>query len=139
MKKILQISNYYYPNIGGIEQVAHDISDAIAECEDYEQKLICFNETANDGDVVCKRKETSHDLVDGIEIIRCGCFTKIVSQSLSFSFNRELKNIMTSFKPDIVIFHYPNPFQAFFLLKILPLKTKFDTNFFQSIFHLCLS
>ena len=26
MKKILQISNYMYPNIGGIEQVARDIA-----------------------------------------------------------------------------------------------------------------
>lgn len=29
--KILQISNYYKPHIGGIEQVAHDISDSLLD------------------------------------------------------------------------------------------------------------
>ena len=116
MKKILQISNYLYPNIGGIELVAKTISLAFKEC-DIEQKIICFNENAEDKDYICKRNETIHDYVEGIEVIRCGCFAKIFSQSLSLSYSNELKNIMEKFKPDIIIFHYPNPFVAHFLLK----------------------
>lgn len=116
MKKILQISNYLYPNIGGIELVAKTISLALKEY-DIEQKIICFNENAEDKDYICKRKETIHDYVEGIEVIRCGCFAKIFSQSLSLSYSNELKNVMEKFKPDIIIFHYPNPFVAHFLLK----------------------
>lgn len=56
MKKILQISNYLYPNIGGIEQIARDIANAITSDGHYEQKIICFNETARDGDYICNRK-----------------------------------------------------------------------------------
>ncbi len=115
MKKVLQISNYYYPNIGGIEQVARDISNALRERDDYQVKVICFNEDSADGDHVCHRGETIHDYVDGVEVIKCGCFTKVASQSLSMTFGRELKKVMNSYKPDIVIFHYPNPFQAAFL------------------------
>ena len=43
MKKILQIPNYMYPHIGGIEQVARDIADSLIENEEIEQKIICFN------------------------------------------------------------------------------------------------
>lgn len=117
MKRVLQISNYYYPHIGGIEQVTRDISNALKDDPDFEQKVICFNEDSADGDHVCHRSETIHDEVDGVGIIRCGCFTKAASQSLSLTFGRELKRLMNDFDPDVVIFHYPNPFQAHYLLK----------------------
>lgn len=117
MKKLLQISNYLYPNRGGIEQVARDIANAIQG--KYEQKIICFNETASDGEYNCKREETTTDYVDGIEVIRCGCITKKASQSISLTFGKQLKKVLNDFQPDIVIFHYPNPFQAFFLQKYL--------------------
>ena len=124
MKKILQISNYLYPNIGGIEQVARDIVNAISEEPDLEQKIICFNETAQDNDYICRREETVHDMVDGVEVIRCGCVTKKASQSISLTFGRELKRVLRDFDPDIVIFHYPNPFQAAYLLRYLGKDTK---------------
>ena len=124
MKKVLQISNYMYPHIGGIEQVARDIADAL-KGEEIEEKIICFNEDAKDGDCVCSRKETVTDTVDGVEVIRCGCFTKVASQSLSLSYPGELKKVLASFRPDTVILHYPNPYVSFFLLKMLPSSTRF--------------
>jgi len=118
MIKILQIVNYFYPKIGGIEQVAKDISEVLLKhCDKYEQKIICFNEDAQNDGIVCKRSETVHDTVNGVEVIRCGCFTKMFSQSMSFTFGSKLKKVMNEFKPDVVIFHYPNPFQAHFLLR----------------------
>lgn len=68
MKNILQIPNYMYPHIGGIEQVARDFAGAIPR-EEYEQKIICFNEDAQDGDYVCHRGETVHD---GVQAGYCG-------------------------------------------------------------------
>ncbi len=123
MKRILQISNYMYPNRGGIEQVTRDIANAIQG--HYEQKIICFNETAADGDYICKREETIIDQVDGVEVIRCGCITKKASQSISLTFSKQLKKVLNDFQPDIVVFHYPNPFQAFFLKKYLKRKFRF--------------
>ncbi len=125
MKKILQISNYAYPNIGGIEQVARDIANTFSATGNYEQKIICFNETARDGDYTCHRNETVHDVVDGIEVIRCGCITKKFSQSISLTFASELKRVMDDFAPDVVIFHYPNPFEARFLQKYFKRSFKF--------------
>lgn len=125
MKKLLQIPNYQYPHIGGIEQVARDIADSLLDDEEIEQKIICFNEDAQDENYICHRRETVHDSVDGVEVIRCGCFAKIASQSLSVTYPRELKKVLRNFKPDIVILHYPNPFVSSFLLPMIPLNTKF--------------
>lgn len=119
MKRLLQISNYYYPNIGGIEQVARDIANVVKTETAAEQKLICFNENASDGSIVCHRNEDSDEQIDGVEIIRCGCASKLASQSLSFSFGNRLKETIADFDPDTIIFHYPNPFEAFYLLRQL--------------------
>lgn len=108
-----------YPNVGGIEQITRNIANALTISCEYDQKIICFNETASDGDYICKREETVHDVVDGIEIIRCGCITKKASQSISLAYVTELHKVMEDFHPDIVIFHYPNPYQAAFLSKYL--------------------
>ncbi len=105
--KILQISNYYYPHIGGIEQVARDICDSLKN--DNELKVFCFNHEKGNG----------VDTVDGIEVNRAGCFAKIASQSISFSYGKQLRRVFKEFSPDVVIFHFPNPFASHYLLKIL--------------------
>lgn len=109
MLKVLHISKYYSPYIGGIEQVARDCVNSLKD--KYEQKVICFNH----------EKGNSIDKVDDVEIIRVGCFAKISSQSISFSYGKQLTKVINDFKPNIVIFHYPNPFVAHYLLKF---KTK---------------
>ena len=38
--KILQISNYYNPHIGGIEQTSHDISDSLKKMNDIIDEAI---------------------------------------------------------------------------------------------------
>lgn len=127
--RILQIPNYMYPNIGGIEQVARNLSNAIKNQtiagEQVEQKIICFNSDASDGDYVCNRKDTVSTIVDGTEVIRCGCFTKVASQSISLSYPSELKKVMCSFKPNVVFFHYPNPYVSTFLMPYLSENFKF--------------
>lgn len=115
MKKILQISNYMYPHIGGIEQVARDVMNAISLEGTYEQRVICFNENAEAEGIINVRKQDTVDFIDGVEIIRCRCFAKISSQSLSYSYYYKLKEVLSDFHPDIVILHYPNPFVSFLL------------------------
>ena len=107
MKKILHISKYYYPFSGGTEQIARDVVLALKSA--HEQKIIAFNDS----------REDKVDIVDGIEVTKCGCFTKIAAQSLSTSYGRQLHKLMKEFNPDIVVFHYPNPFVAALLLREL--------------------
>lgn len=110
MEKILHIPNYYKPHIGGIEQTCHDIVDSLQGV--YEQQVLCFSED----------KTTKHETIDGVRTTKCGVWKKILSQSISFSYKKEMKRIICEFKPDIVIFHYPNPFVSHYLLKYLKKK-----------------
>lgn len=111
-KRILHVSKYYFPFVGGIEQTARDCVNSL---EEYENKVICFNHES---------KEDRIDYVDDVEVVRCGCFAKISSQALSTSYGKRLKDILINYKPDVVIFHYPNPFVATFLLNYLPKNIK---------------
>lgn len=110
MEKVLQITNYMYPHIGGIEQVTRDIGNSLKG--KYEQKIICFNH----------EKGNKNDNVDGIEVNRVNCQCKIASQSIALSYGKKLKKIINEYNPNIVIFHYPNPYAAFFLEKYLKHK-----------------
>lgn len=113
--KILHIPNYYKPHTGGIEQVCHDITDT---CLDhYEQKVVCFSEDQND----------KHDYIDGVEVYKCGVWKKIASQAISFSYHKILKQVIKDFNPDLIIFHYPNPFVARYLLKYIKPNMKLLT------------
>lgn len=105
--KILHITNHMYPYIGGIEQTSRDIIDSL--CDAHEQRVICFN--GKKGDAV--------DEVDGVPVVRCSTALKISSQAISFSFQKRLKEQFKQFQPQIAVFHYPNPFEAHYLLKCL--------------------
>ena len=69
MKKILHISNYYLPHMGGIELCTKSMVDALKQ--KYEQKVICFSSTA--------KNITDKD--GTVEIIRCGAPIKMFSLS----------------------------------------------------------
>ena len=112
MKKVLHISKYYHPFVGGIEQVARDAVRALQG--KFEQKVLCFDHENND----------NPSIIDGVEVIRCKCQCKIFSQSISLEMARKFKELLKEFKPDYIIFHYPNPFFARILLRYIPAETK---------------
>lgn len=111
-RKVLQISNYYTPHIGGIEQTCQYLSEGIAD--EYEVKVICFSEN----------KETKHQVTNGIEITKPGVFLDVARQGLSLSYYGILRKMIKQWKPDIIHFHYPNPFVTALLLPLVPKETK---------------
>ncbi len=104
---ILHFACYYNPHIGGIERVAEDVVNSIGR--EHNQRVICFNH----------EKRDAADEINGVEIIRAKCFAKVASQQLSFTFYKLLKRQFKEFRPDVLIFHYPNPFAAHYVLKVL--------------------
>ncbi|MFR8119254.1 MAG: hypothetical protein ACLU70_10025 [Lachnospira sp.] len=68
MTRILHISKYYYPYIGGTEQVARDVVNAL-NGENIEQKVICFNADVDDADKIYKKGDNIVDAVDGVKFI----------------------------------------------------------------------
>lgn len=107
MKKILHISKFYYPYAGGTEQIARDC--VLALKDEYKQKVIAFSEDKKDKAIE----------VDGVEVLKCSHFKTVSSQPLSGTYRKMLHEVMVEYEPDIVIFHYPNPLIATFLLKEL--------------------
>jgi len=100
MKKILHISNYYYPHIGGIESTAQNIVELLQETNQYEQVVVCFGDGPN--------------IVNDIPIIRIPYKFIIQSQAISLRYRRTLKKTLRIFKPDLVIIHTPNPLVEFY-------------------------
>ena len=111
-KKVLQISNYYTPHIGGIEQTCQYLSEGLKD--EYEVKVICFSED----------KETKVQETNGIQVIKPGVFLSVARQDLSFSYFKHLHKVIKTWKPDVIHFHYPNPFVTALLLPIIPRSTK---------------
>lgn len=102
MAKILHISNYYYPHIGGIETATRDIVNVLKN-DNHIQKVICFG----DGPT----------FVDDIQIIRLPYKVKIASQAISFKYFKVLKKTIEEFIPDIIFIHTPNPLVEHYFLK----------------------
>ena len=50
-KRILHISKYYYPFVGGVEQTAKDCVNSLCN-ENVEQKVICFNHIPHSKDQI---------------------------------------------------------------------------------------
>lgn len=105
MKKVLQISKHYPPQIGGIEAECHDICEALKG--KVEQKVISFND--------CPR--TIEEVYDGINVIRVGVQATVSSQPLSKDYGKVIHAVFKTYKPDIIHFHYPDPYAAYFILR----------------------
>jgi len=118
--KILHIPNYYPPHVGGIEGVCYGIVTALPE---FKHQVICFND----------QTQTVKEEYEGIPVTRCGSWTKLFSQSISFSFYKELRRVFKTFDPDIVHFHTPNPLISVYLLLLLPKETRLFVHWHSDI------
>lgn len=110
--RILQISNYYPPEIGGIEKIAQAISEACIE--KHKVEVVCFTH----------QKEDNEDIVDGIRVVRIGSQMKIASQQLSTHAFGIIKREIDDFKPNAIVIHLPNPFLEAILLHVISKEIK---------------
>ena len=118
--RILHISKYYYPYIGGVENICKYIAD---ESKKHQVVVICFNEGRTD----CT------DEVDGIKVYRVGSWVTISRQALSLSYFTMMRKVLKDFQPDIIHFHWANPFPAAVLLTMIPRKPKLMVHWHMDI------
>ena len=118
--KILHISKYYYPYIGGVENICKYIVDY---SKNHQVAVICFNEGQND--IV--------DFVDEVTVYRVASRINIARQALSLSYFTMLKRALREFKPDIIHFHWANPFPAADLLCMIPKEVKLVVHWHMDI------
>lgn len=110
--KILHISKYYSPVVGGIEDVCYNVVSILKEHHD--QYVLAFNESS----------DTVKSIVDGIPVLRSGCLGVFASQPISFRVFWDLKKVLKSYNPDIVTLHLPNPLLYLYLLLLLDKSVK---------------
>ena len=109
--KILHISKYYYPYYGGVENICKYIVD---NSSDYQVAVLCFNEG----------QRSMVDMVDGVTVYRVGSWVNIARQSLSLLYFTMMRKALKEFQPDIIQFHWANPFPAAVLLTMIPEDVK---------------
>lgn len=103
--KVLQISKYYPPHLGGVEQLAYDISRILIGNKD-EVRVVCFNDS----------KQSYEEMYDNVKIYRIGSLCKVASQSISVKYLFDLQKIIKDFIPDVIHIHLPNPLIVVYLL-----------------------
>lgn len=118
--RILHISKYYYPYIGGVENICKYIVD---NSVGHQVAVLCFNEKSND----------CIDEVDGVKVYRVGAWLTIARQALSLSYFTMLRKAIKEFKPDVIQFHWANPFPAAVLLTMLPKDIKLVVHWHMDI------
>lgn len=121
--KILHISKYYYPYIGGVENTCKYLVDSFSKENDV--AVICFNEG----------KEDMCDEINGVRIYRVGSRITIARQALSLSYFPILRKAINEFQPDIIHFHWANPYPAAVLLTMIPRKVKLVIHWHMDIIN----
>lgn len=109
--RILHISKYYYPYIGGVENTCKYLVEGTSI---HETAVVCFNEANKD--VV--------DEVNGHKVYRVATWINVARQALSLSYFPMLRKAIREFKPDVIHFHWANPFPAAVLLTVIPKDVK---------------
>lgn len=109
--RILHISKYYSPYIGGVENICKYLVEGTAG---YETAVVCFNEGHKD--IV--------DEVNGHKVYRVATWINVARQALSLSYFPMLRKAIKEFNPDVIHFHWANPFPAAVLLAVMPKDVK---------------
>lgn len=109
--RILHISKYYSPYLGGVENICKYLVEGAVK---HETAVVCFNDKCKD--VI--------EEVNGHKVYRVATWVNVARQALSLSYFWVLKKAIKEFKPDVIQFHWANPFPAWVLLCVIPKNVK---------------
>lgn len=118
--RILHISKYYYPYIGGVENICKYLAEGMSQ---HEMAVVCFNEG----------RENKVDEVNGVTVYRVGTWVNISRQALSLVYFPILRRAIREFNPDVIQFHWANPFPAAVLLAVIPKHVKLIVHWHMDI------
>ena len=93
--KVLQVNKLYAPDIGGVERVAQQIAEGLAE-QMQMQVLVCQ-----------KKGKRTEQKVNGIPVTRSKTLGTKFSMPISFGFFRDLRRLCR--EQDLLLFHMPFP------------------------------
>ncbi len=99
--KILIVTPYFPPNIGGAENYAFNLSKGLMKECNYEIVVI----TSNHEDKTCKE-----ETLEGMKIYRLPYPFKVSNTPVSFKWEKQIKYIIQKEQPDLINAHTPVPF-----------------------------
>lgn len=117
----MHISKYYYPYIGGVENTCKYLADSFSEENDV--AVVCFNESS----------QNIKEKVGNVTVYRVGTWVNIARQALSLAYFPILKKAIKEFQPDIIHFHWANPYPAAVLMTMIPKKVKLVVHWHMDI------
>lgn len=97
--------------MGGVENICKYLVEGMPR---HEMAVVCFNDKCKD--VV--------DTVNGVKVYRVATWINIARQALSLSYFTVLRKAIREFRPDVIQFHWANPFPAAVLLCLIPKEVK---------------
>jgi glycosyltransferase involved in cell wall biosynthesis len=99
--KIMVVTPYFYPHIGGAENYAYNIAKGLKEEYNWEIVVITSNH---------EEKKYIEEKIDGIKIYRLSRWFKISNTPINPMWYFQIKNIIKKEKPDVINAHTPVPF-----------------------------
>ena len=109
--RVLHISKYYFPYLGGVESICKYLVERMPQ---HITSVVCFN----------SQRKNAVDEGNGHRAYRVGTLLNIARQALSLSYRNGLQWAILAEKPDVIQFHWANPFPAILLRLVMPKDVK---------------
>lgn len=125
--RVLHISKYYFPYLGGVESICKYLVERMPQ---HITSVVCFN----------SQRKNAVDEVNGHRVYRVGTLLNIARQALSLSYRNGLQWAILAEKPDVIQFHWANPFPAILLRLVMPKDVKLVLHWHMDIirqWYLC--
>lgn len=101
--RLTVVSPYFYPKIGGLENIAYTTARSLHQSGEYQVSIITSN---HDG------KDYHREIIDGMVVHRLSIGFKISNTPINLLWYWQIKKIFKAEHPDIVHVHSPVPFIA---------------------------
>ena len=106
--------------MGGVENICRYLVEGMPQ---YQSAVLCFNDRCKD--VI--------EEINGIKIYRVATWINIARQALSLSYFTMMRKAIREFRPDIIHFHWANPYPAAVLLFMFPKNVKLVVHWHMDI------
>ncbi|HDZ61450.1 MAG TPA: glycosyltransferase family 1 protein [Candidatus Pacearchaeota archaeon] len=100
-QKLMIVTPYFYPKIGGMENYAYNIAKGLKQKYRYEIVVVTSNHEDN---------QYKEETLEGMKIYRLPRQFKISNTPISFKWKKQIKEIIKKEKPDVINAHTPVPF-----------------------------
>lgn len=101
--KLLIVTPYFYPKIGGVEKYVYEIGSRLVKDHDLEVSIICSH---------WERNRYEEEYIQNMKIFRLPFSFKIASTPINSAWYTKIMSIVKKEKPDIINGHIPVPYIA---------------------------